>query len=203
MKKLLALILCCIIAFGVCFAETDSAAMEEAEEGILMHGYIDPYTKYYIGVPAEWALIGPGSVPENLQQARGIPGIDADAIYATVNEANPTLYALSENGEGLIVTYGKSEGVSTDSLISNLGQIKEGLLKQYPNVVFDENSGSYDLNSYSQILYVGMEYNNYYKIYQYYIAAGGRVYVFTFLGKTAEMKQLSQTIMTTFSFAND
>ena len=46
MKKLLALILCCIIAFGACIAETDSAAMEEAEEGILMHGYIDPYTNY-------------------------------------------------------------------------------------------------------------------------------------------------------------
>ena len=201
MKRFFAILLVmCLLC--TCWAEETETETETAELGegeILMHGYISPFANYYIGVPAEWCLIGAGSTGENLSQAsEELEDVDVYGLYNQMKAGNDVLYAVSPSGEGLILTYGSSSGVGNDAIVDSLDEIKAALSEQYSGVVFDEDSGSYTYNSIYEILYIGMNYKNR-NIYQYYLVTGTVMYIFTFFGTSSD---IAETVLSTFSMAD-
>lgn len=173
----------------------EATASEAVDDGILMHGYISPYAGYYIGVPAEWALIGAGSHQENLDQAYELlPDMDVDGIRRKMNAENDVLIAASADGANLVLNYGKAEGASNEDLIDSLDTFQKALSAQCPGIKFFDESGKYEMNSLVSLLYIAASYNGY-EIRQYYMVAGENMYMFTFTGVT---KQIAETVLSTF-----
>jgi len=197
MKRILAIILA-VLMFTVCLAENSENAAEPvqlAEGEILMHGYISPYADYYIGVPAEWAIIGAGSTNENMTEASNmLENLNVYGIQKEMTKDNDVLYCISADGKGLILTYGKSEGVTNDKLVERLDEFEASIEAACPGVKFDEDSGAYTYKSVYELLHIGMNYKGR-DIDQYYMITGTYLYVFTFFGTTAE---IADTVLSTF-----
>lgn len=166
-----------------------------AEDEILMHGYLSPYMNYYVGVPAEWALIGAGSTPDNIAQAEEISQESVRTIIANMNKDNDVLFAVSAAGETMVLTYGDAAGATNEALIDALDEFKARLSAKYVGIKFDNDCGSYELNEFSRILYIGATYNGR-NIRQYYISSGVTMYIFTFTNVT---KSIADTVLSTFN----
>mgnify|MGYP004465631047 FL=1 len=174
---------------------TPATPSEAAEEGILMHGYISPYAGYYVGVPAEWALIGAGSHQENLDQAYELlPDMDVSGLRRKMTAENDVLIAASKDGASMVLNYGKADGASNEDLIDSLDAFKKALTAQCPGIKFSDDCGKYEFNSLANLLYIGASYNGY-EIRQYYMVAGENMYIFTFTGVT---KQIAEVVLSTF-----
>lgn len=198
MKRIFACLLALsllLVCLPVC-AETAATPSELGEEDILMHGYISPYAGYYVGVPAEWALIGAGSHKENLNQANELLSdiMDVDEIRKQMTAENDVLIAASADGASMILNYGKAEGASNDDLIDSLDAFKSALSEQCPGIRFSDDCGEYEHNSLVNLLYIGADYNGY-EIRQYYMVAGENMYIFTFTGVT---QQIAEVVLSTF-----
>lgn len=202
MKKTILIIMAVLLMLSAAFAEQpeEQPAQQELGEGdILMHGYIDPVTRFYIGVPAEWSIVGPGSTAANLAQAtEELENIDAYGLFKSFNESSRFLLCVSPDNKGLVVTYGASDGASNQTFIDAMDSIKAQLSGSISGLTFSDESGKYALQSSMEILYLSMNYKNT-EIRQYYLVSGD-MYIFTFFGVD---KILSDTIMSTFSFSQD
>ncbi|MCR4576913.1 MAG: hypothetical protein K5784_03280 [Clostridiales bacterium] len=202
MKKTVLIILALLLALSAAFAEQPEQQPPQQELGegdILMHGYIDPVTRFYIGVPAEWSIVGPGSTAANLAQAtEELESIDAYGLFKSFNESSRFLLCVSPDNKGLVVTYGASDGASNQTFIDAIDSIKAQFSTSISGLTFNEESGKYALQSSMEILYLSMTYKNT-EIRQYYLVSGD-MYIFTFFGVD---KILSDTIMSTFSFSQD
>lgn len=202
MKKTILIIMAVLLMLSAAFAEQpeEQPAQQELGEGdILMHGYIDPVTRFYIGVPAEWSIVGPGSTAANLAQAtEELENIDAYGLFKSFNESSRFLLCVSPDNKGLVVTYGASDGASNQTFIDAMDSIKAQLSGSISGLTFSDESGKYALQSSMEILYLSMTYKNT-EIRQYYLVSGD-MYIFTFFGVD---KILSDTIMSTFSFSQD
>lgn len=197
MKRVFAclLTLSILLACLPVMAETAATPSEAEDEGILMHGYISPYAGYYVGVPAEWALIGAGSHQENLDQASELlPDMDVDGIRKKMTAENDVLIAASADGANMVLHYGKADGASNEDLIDSLDAFKNALSAQYPGIKFSEDCGKYEYNSIANLLYIGADYNGY-EIRQYYMVVGENMYIFTFTGVT---QQIAEVVLSTF-----
>ena len=201
MKKLISILLALLLLVLPAWAEEENETpvdeIPELEEGqILMHGYIDPYVKFYLGVPAEWAILGPGSTAANLTEAAEImEDADVYGIFHSFTEDNAVLICRSADGAGVTVSYGSSDGVSNETLVNDMEQIQAELKNAYSGLSFKEGCGAYSFKSVTDILYIGMTYKNT-DFYQYYLVSGAQMYLFTFFGTTLET---AQTVMSTFS----
>ena len=203
MKKLLLLFLAVCLLLSASLAEQpdeQQPVQQELGEGdILMHGYIDPVTRFYIGVPAEWSIVGPGSTAANLAQAtEELESVDAYGLFKSFNDSSRFLLCVSPDNKWLVVTYGASDGASNQTFIDAIDSIKSQLSGAISGLTFSDESGKYSLQSSMEILYLSMTYKNT-EIRQYYLVSGD-MYIFTFFGVD---KTLSDTIMSTFSFSND
>ena len=201
MKKTMSILLALLLLALPVWAEeadaTGAGETPELEEGqILMHGYIDPYVNFYLGVPAEWAILGPGSTAANLTEASEImEDADVYGIFRSFTEDNAVLICRSADGAGVTVSYGSSDGVSNETLVGSLEEIQAELKSAYSGLSFKEDCGAYSFKSVTDILYIGMTYKNT-DFYQYYLVSGEQLYIFTFFGTALE---LAQTVMSTFS----
>ena len=183
----LSMLLACLSASAE--TATPATPSEAADEGILMHGYLSPYAGYYIGVPAEWALIGAGSHQENLDQAYELlPDMDVDGLRKKMTAENDVLIAASKDGASLVLNYGKADGASNEDLIDSLDTA------QCPGIKFSDDCGKYEFNTLANLLYIGADYNGY-EIRQYFMVAGENMYIFTFTGVT---KQIAEVVLSTF-----
>ena len=156
-------------------------------------GYINSAVGYYAGVPAEWALIGRFSTPENLSQAYEIMGFtEVTALTESISEENDILFAVSSAGEQMAITYGQSDGVTVDRLADELDAFKAMLQSSYIGIEFKEDSGLVSINDLMQAMYIGAKYKSH-DVSQYFIPAGSNVYVFTFtdVEKTIEHAVIS------------
>lgn len=197
MKKLFCAILALILAMGACAlgeAASEGEAPQLAEDEILMHGYISPFAGYYIGVPSDWALIGAGSTPDNIDQAEETIDESVSALRAGMSAENDVLIAVSPKGENLILTYGTAEGATNEDLIRSLDTFKKELSAKYTGIRFANDCGGYKLNDITEILYIGANYNGH-DVRQYYLASGVTLYVFTFTGVSAE---IAGVVLSTF-----
>ena len=198
MKKLLALFLAFMLLF--CCALSEETAEEEplvAGEGeILLHGYISPYKDYYIGVPAEWAIMGAGSTNENLSSASEmLEDLNVYDFVRRLNAENDALVCLSEDGaSGLILVYGPCEGVTNDAMVKALPEIQAAIKGAFSGVTFKDNCGAYEFKSLAEILNINMTYKGR-DFIMYYVVNGTDMYIFTFFGTDS---QIAQTILTTF-----
>ncbi|MBQ2433277.1 MAG: hypothetical protein II266_02515, partial [Clostridia bacterium] len=167
---------------------------EPLEEGTMyFRGYINSAVGYYAGVPAEWALIGRFSTPENLSQAYEIMGFtEVTALTESISEENDILFAVSSAGEQMAITYGQSDGVTVDRLADELDAFKAMLQSSYIGIEFKEDSGLVSINDLMQAMYIGAKYKSH-DVSQYFIPAGSNVYVFTFtdVEKTIEHAVIS------------
>ena len=197
MKKLLSILLAVTLLISClsAIAEESAAPGELGENQILMHGYMSPYRRYYIGVPAEWALIGAGSTPENITQAYDIVDDDISGIVSQMSADNDILFAVSAAGENLVLTYGSAEGASNDSLIDEIEAFKNVLIANYPGIKLADDCGTYSYNGVVDIMYIGANYNGH-SIRQYYLASGTILYIFTFSGVS---KEIAETVLSTFN----
>lgn len=197
MKKLLAILLALMmLVSGIsAFAEETATPGELGENQILMHGYLSPYCHYYIGVPAEWALIGAGSTPENINQAYEIVDDDVSGIISQMSAENDILFAVSAAGENLVLTYGPAEGANNDHLIKEIEVFKNTLISNYPGIKLSDDCGSYTFNGVVDIMYIGANYNGH-AIRQYYLASGSTLFIFTFSGVS---KDMAETVLSTFN----
>ena len=198
MKKLIAILLALtLIICGAVSEETTDAPLQPGENEILMHGYISPYKNYYIGVPAEWAILGAGSNDINLSEASEL--LEEVNVYGFVKQLtqdNDVLLCMdAEEKAGLIVTYGPCSGVSNDRLIKSLNEIEASIKAACPGVTFKEESGSVEFKSVAEILMISMNYKNR-DILQYYVVNGTDLYLFTFFGTA---RTIAETVMTTFT----
>lgn len=202
MKKLLSLLLifAAVLLPVSAFAETAATSAEALEEGqMLFHGYISEAAKYYVGVPAEWALVGASSYPEHLQQAYDIMDInEVKALHAQLSAENDILFAFSEKGEQMVLVYGDSDGVTSDTMIEEVESLKRMLSAQYIGIVFDNDCGRHTVNELAEILYIGAKYNGN-TIYQYYMPVGEHIYVFTFVNVE---KSIAQAVVSTFNMSD-
>ncbi len=202
MKRFFACLLALLMLLASLSVSAETAATpveatksEAADEGILMHGYISPYAGYYVGVPAEWALIGAGSHKENLDQAYELlPDLDVSGIRKKMTAENDVLIAASADGASLVLNYGKADGASNEDLIDSLDTFKKALTAQCPGIKFSDDCGKYEFNSLANLLYIGANYNGY-EIHQYYLVAGENMYIFTFTGVT---KSIAEVVLSTF-----
>lgn len=199
MKKLvsLLLILASVLLPVSAFAETAATANEPLEDGqMYFHGYISEAAKYYVGVPAEWALVGASSYPEHLEQAYDILGYtEVKELHSQLNAENDILFAFSAKGEQMVLVYGESDGVTSDTLIDEMDALKRMLSAEYIGIEFESDSGKYTVNELIDILYIGAKYYGN-TLYQYYMPVGANIYVFTFVNVE---KQIAQAVVSTFN----
>lgn len=189
MKRVLALVLAfCLLISCAAWAENaaEDAPAELGENEILMHGYIDPYVGYYVGVPAEWALIGAGSTLDDINQASDIIDESVSAIIAQLTADNDILFAVSPSGENLILTYGSAAGATNADLIDSMAAFQKELSANYPGIRFTDECGSFKINDISEILLIAANYNGH-DIRQYYMTSGTTMYIFTFTGVSADI----------------
>ena len=181
MKKFLSALLAVLILVSACaFAETASPEEPLEEGSILMRGYLDRTSLYYVSIPAEWAPIGIHSTQENIAQANEILGeSEVQALLKELSPENNLLLCVSPTGEQLVITYGLSDGVTSDTLISQVDDFKKMLSAAYVGIEFKDDCGSYSINDYIQVLYIGAKYKGH-AISQYFYPAGSNMYVFTF-----------------------
>lgn len=181
MKKVFSALIALLIAFGACAFAEPATSGEPLEEGqMYFHGYRNTLTGYYIGVPAEWTLVGLDSTSDNLKQAYEVMGrTEVTELLAQLNENNDILFCVGGEGEQLALTYGLSDGVISDELIDQLDSFKAILSASYTGIEFKEDSGAYAINEFSEILYIGAKYKGH-DISQYFIPMGAQVFVFTF-----------------------
>lgn len=198
MKKLLGILLALTMLLAACaVSETSASPAEPLPEGsMLFHGYISEAAGYYVGVPAEWALVGAFSHPENLDEACKIMDeYEVKQLHSTLSAENDILFAFSESGEQMVLVYGPSDGVTSDVLIEEAGALKRMLTAEYVGITFEDDCGSYTINDLVEVLYIGCQYNGN-TIYQYYIPAGKNIYVFTFVNVE---KIIAQSVISTFN----
>ena len=205
MRKFIALLLTLALLTGAAFAEetapAENAPAEEpvvlGENEILMHGYISPYNDYYIGVPAEWYILGAGSLNENLSEAsEALEDVNVYSLVKQFDKENDVLVCLNaDSTAGLVLTYGPSSGVTNDRMIDSLGEIESAIKAACPGVTFKDESGSFDFKSVAAILMISMNYKNR-DILQYYVVSGSQMYIFTFFGTT---RTIAETVLTTFT----
>lgn len=198
MKKLIAMLLALALLMCGAFAEeTPEAPLQPGENEILMHGYISPYKNYYIGVPAEWAILGAGSNEVNLTEATEmLEDVNVYAFAKQMTADNDVLLCMSEDAKaGLIVSYGPCSGVTNDRLIDSLSEIEASIKAGCPGVTFKEESGKVEFKSIAEILMISMNYKNR-DILQYFVVNGSDLYLFTFFGTT---RTIAETVLTTFT----
>ena len=205
MKK--TMIWLCMILLFVCNAGLAETEQSEAQEGeivlnegeILMHGYIDPATGFYLGVPADWAILGPGSTATNLTEAVDImEDVDVYGIFRSFKEGDSFLMCRNKDGAGVTVTHGASDGVTNDTLIDAMEDIQAQLSASLSGLVFKEDSGKYSFKGVMDILFLDMSYKNT-NVFQYYMVTGAHMYIFTF---TDTPLDIAQTVLSTFSISS-
>lgn len=181
MKKFLAALIAVIMMVSACaFAETASPAEPLKEGEMYFHGYIDNVVGYYVGVPAEWALIGRYSTPDNLTQAYEIMGFtEVTALLESLSDENDVLFSIAPTGEQMVITYGQSDGITVDRLAEEIGAFKAMLQASYTGIEFKEDSGLVSINDLMQVMYIGAKYKTH-DVSQYFMPAGSSIYVFTF-----------------------
>ena len=196
MKKFLAAIIAVMMTVSACaFAETASPAEPLKEGEMYFHGYINNAVGYYVGVPAEWALIGLNSTYENLTQAYEIMGYsDVNALVEKLTEENNILFSVASTGEQMVLTYGLSDGITVDRLAEETDAFKAMLESAYTGIEFKEDSGLVANNELTQILYIGAKYKSH-NISQYFMPAGANIYVFTF---TDVEKDIEHAVISSF-----
>lgn len=205
MKKYIAFLLTLTLLFSAAFSEQSAPAedvpAEEpvvlGENEILMHGYISPYNDYYIGVPAEWYILGAGSLNENLAEAsEALEDVNVYSLVKQFDKENDVLVCMNaDSTAGLILTYGPSAGVTNDRMIASLGEIESAIKAACPGVTFKEESGSFEFKSVAAILMISMNYKGF-DILQYYVASGSQMYIFTFFGTS---RTIAETVLSTFT----
>ena len=198
MKKLIAIILALtLLICGGVSEETTDAPLQAGENEILLHGYISPYKNYYIGVPAEWAILGAGSNDVNLTEATEmLEDVNVYGFARQMTADNDVLLCMAEEAKaGLIVNYGPCSGVTNDRLIKSLDEIEAAIKAACPGITFKEESGSVEFKSVAEILLISMNYKNR-DILQYYVVNGTDLYLFTFFGTA---RTIAETVMTTFT----
>lgn len=199
MKKVLSFIIALMMITAACaFAETASPA-EPLEEGeIYVHGYASSATGYYVAVPAEWALIGRDSHPENLSQAYDIMGYaSVNDLVKQLSDENDVLFAVSADGKQMALTYGSSDGITCDRLVEEIDAFKAMLQATYPGIEFKEDSGTVTINELTQVMYIGAKYKSH-DVSQYFFPMGSYIYVFTFTDVGTE---LEKTVLSTFTIS--
>lgn len=198
MKKLIAIILALtLLICGGVSEETTDAPLQAGENEILLHGYISPYKNYYIGVPAEWAILGAGSNDVNLTEATEmLEDVNVYGFARQMTADNDVLLCMAEEAKaGLIVNYGPCSGVTNDRLIKSLDEIEAAIKAACPGITFKEESGSVEFKSVAEILLISMNYKNR-DILQYYVVNGSDLYLFTFFGTS---RTIAETVLTTFT----
>lgn len=205
MKKFIAFLLTLTLLFSAAFSEQSAPAedvpAEEpvvlGENEILMHGYISPYNDYYIGVPAEWYILGAGSLNENLAEAsEALEDVNVYSLVKQFDKENDVLVCMNaDSTAGLVLTYGPSAGVTNDRMIASLGEIESAIKAACPGVTFKEESGSFEFKSVAAILMISMNYKGF-DILQYYVASGSQMYIFTFFGTS---RTIAETVLSTFT----
>lgn len=196
MKKILAFLIAILMMVSACaFAETASPAEPLQEGEMYFHGYINPDIGYYVGVPAEWALIGLNSTPDNLTQAREIMGhTDVTALLENLNKENNILFSIASTGEQMVLTYGLSDGITADRLSEEIGAFKAMLQAAYTGIEFKEDSGLFSVNDLTQVLYIGAKYKSH-DVSQYFLPAGSTIFIFTF---TDVEKDIEKAVISSF-----
>lgn len=198
MKKLIAILLALsLLICGGVSEETTDAPLQAGENEILLHGYISPYKNYYIGVPAEWAILGAGSNDVNLTEATEmLEDVNVYGFARQMTADNDVLLCMAEDAKaGLIVNYGSCSGVTNDRLIKSLDEIEAAIKAACPGITFKEESGSVEFKSVAEILLISMNYKNR-DILQYYVVNGSDLYLFTFFGTS---RTIAETVLTTFT----
>ncbi|MBR3928392.1 MAG: hypothetical protein IKJ65_05235 [Clostridia bacterium] len=197
MKKFLALLIAVMLMAGACaYAETATSEEPLAEGEMYFHGYINPAVGYYVGVPAEWALIGLNSTPQNLTEAYDIMGYtEVTALHESLNAAdNNILFSIAATGEQMVLTYGPSDGITVDRLAEEIDAFKAMLQSSFTGIEFKEDSGLVSINDLTQIMYIGAKYKSH-DVSQYFMPAGSNMYVFTF---TDVEKDIAEAVISTF-----
>ena len=200
MKKLLSALMAVLILVSACaFAETASPAEPLKEGEMYFHGYKNVQTGYYVGVPAEWALIGINSTADNISQAEEIMGYtEVQALLKELSAENDLLLAVAPTGEQMAVTYGLSDGVTSETLIGEIDNFKKMLSAAYTGIEFKEESGAYSVNDLTQILYIGAKYKSH-DISQYLMPLGSHIFVFTFTDVDTEIEK---AVLSTFGIVD-
>lgn len=201
MKKFLALVIAVILGLSACaFAEPATIEEPLPEGAFYVHGYKNAATGYYVAVPAEWALIGLNSIPDNLEQAYEIMGFtEVRALLDQLNSENDILFCISSEGEQMVLTYGLSEGVTCDRLSEDIDDFKAMLSAAYTGIEFKEDSGLVTIAELTQVMYIGAKYRGH-DVSQYFLPVGGHIFVFTF---TDVEKDMEHSVISTFNLAND
>lgn len=196
MKKILAAVIAVMMLVTSCaFAETASPAEPLKEGEMYFHGYINNAVGYYVGTPAEWALIGLNATQDNLTQAYEVMGFsDVSALLDSLTEENNILFAVSATGEQMVLTYGQSDGITVDRLAEEIGAFKAMLQAAYTGIEFKEDSGIVSINELTQVFYIGTKYKSQ-DVSQYFVPAGSNVYVFTF---TNVEKDVEKAVVSSF-----
>ena len=202
MRKFFAVLLAlCVCLSSLCaLAESNATPAEpQLSEGeILMHGYKSENAGYYVGVPAEWALVGASSLAAHLEQAYEIAGYsEVKSLHASLSAENDILFAFSASGEQMILTYGLSEGVDSDKLIDEMDSFKRILASQYTGITFTDDCGAYNYKEIYNVLYIGAKYNGN-KISQYFLPGGDSIYVFTFCNVE---KSIEEVVISNFNLS--
>jgi len=196
MKKLFAFLIAVMMMVSACaFAETSSPAEPLREGEMYFHGYINPDVGYYVGVPAEWALIGLNSTPDNLDQAYEVMGFtEVTGLLGQLNSENNILFSIASTGEQMALAYGLSDGITVDRLAEEIDAFKAMLQASYTGIEFKEDSGLVSINDLTQVLYIGAKYKSH-DVSQYFMPAGSNVYIFTF---TDVEKEIERAVVSTF-----
>ncbi len=196
MKKILAALIAVLMMVSACaFAETASPEEPLQEGEMYFHGYINNVVGYYAGVPAEWALIGRHSTPDNLTQAYEVMGYtEVTALLESLTDENDVLFTIASTGEQMVLTYGQSDGITVDRLAEEIDAFKAMLGSSYTGIEFKEDSGLVSINDLMQAMYIGAKYKSH-DVSQYFIPAGSNVYVFTF---TDVEKSIEHAVISAF-----
>ncbi|MBQ4157479.1 MAG: hypothetical protein IJD86_05000 [Clostridia bacterium] len=200
MKRFFSILFVLMFLLSACaFAETASPAEPLKEGEMYFHGYKNSNTGYYVGVPAEWALIGMDSTGANLDHAYEVMGYsEVKALTEQLSKENDILFTVSSSGDQMVLTYGLSDGITTDRLAEDIDDFKAMLAKSCTGIEFKEDCGLITVNELTQVMYIGAKYKSH-DVSQYFLAAGSNVYVFTF---TDVEKDIEQAVLSTFSIVN-
>ena len=158
MKKIFSILFVLMFVLSACaFAETASPAEPLKEGEMYFHGYKNSNTGYYVGVPAEWALIGMDSTGANLDHAYEVMGYsEVNVLFAR----GPQLYEYAQS-EGIRVTRDadKTYGLNfaEDGTPANGESAKEvnlvfrhdGRTKK-TSMIYNEELGKYHYTQYGQ-----------------------------------------------------
>ena len=178
MKRFISLLAALMLCMGIVFAQEETQSQQE--EGVYYQMYTNTSAGFRIGgIPMDWAVMGIGSVEEQLSEARCNDAYSE--AMALISEENDVLICAAPDGKiTLMLTYEEHNCTGIDDLIRYAEDIIGEVKKSNPLWTSEQDTFTY--NNIINSLCFKMTYGEKIKtrINQYYLASGRRIFVFTF-----------------------